>query len=143
MKIREKLYPNDLKSWELRKDKNFEVPPYPIPNSLSRLGIKRVFDICFSLGALLLASPLFLLIGLLVSISSRSFKVIYSHERVGRHFKPFRCYKFRTMRKDAEEHLRLLLQSDPLLRKEWEENQKLRCDPRVTFIGKFFKNLPG
>lgn len=101
--------------------------------------IKRVFDICFSLLALVALSPIFFLIALLISITSRTFKVIYSHERMGRDFKPFRCYKFRTMCKDAEGELKALLKKRPDLRKEWEEKRKLRDDPRVTRLGRFLR----
>ena len=51
-----------------------------------RKKIKRIFDICFSLIALLATSPIFLLIALLIFITTRSLKVIYSHERIGQRF---------------------------------------------------------
>lgn len=104
-----------------------------------RKKIKRVFDICFSLLALLATSPIFLLTALLIFITTRSAKVIYSHERIGRDFKPFRCYKFRTMRPDSDKLLRNLLEKNPLMKKEWEEKRKLQNDPRITRLGKFLR----
>ena len=104
-----------------------------------RTKIKRAFDICFSLLALLITSPLLLLTGLLIFITTRSPKVIFSQERMGRDCKPFRCFKFRTMYLDADERLKELLKTNPLIKKEWEEKRKIKDDPRITPIGKFLR----
>jgi lipopolysaccharide/colanic/teichoic acid biosynthesis glycosyltransferase len=58
--------------------------------------IKRLFDIAFSIVGLILLSPLFVAASVLIKLDSRG-PVFFSQERVGRHFKPFRIYKFRTM----------------------------------------------
>lgn len=58
--------------------------------------VKRSFDIVFSLTALLVLSPLFLLVAAAVKLDSRG-PVFFSHERMGKDGKPFRCYKFRSM----------------------------------------------
>jgi len=100
--------------------------------------IKRTFDILFSLFVLLLCMPLFFVLTLAIRLSSRG-KVIYSHERVGRGGISFRCYKFRTMYKDADIRLKTLLENDSDLFREWQESQKLKCDPRVTPIGRFLR----
>lgn len=100
--------------------------------------LKRLYDICFSLGALLFFSPLFLLIALLNKCSSQG-AVFYSQERVGLQGKPFRIYKFRTMYRDAEERLEKLLVASPHLRDEWQKSYKLKQDPRVHFVGKFLR----
>jgi undecaprenyl-phosphate galactose phosphotransferase len=86
----------------------------------------------------MLASPIFLLIAFLIILTSPG-KIIYSHERIGRGGKPFCCYKFRTMYIDADRRLKEILNSDPLLRKEWEQNYKLKNDPRITFFGAFLR----
>jgi exopolysaccharide production protein ExoY len=104
----------------------------------SSLSGKRVFDILFSLGLLALLSPLFLLIGLMIRLSSRG-QIIYAHERLGLYGKTFKCYKFRTMVTDAEEILSEVLKQNPDLKKEWKTTQKLRKDPRVLKIGKFLR----
>lgn len=101
-------------------------------------GLKRAFDILFSLFALLLTGPFLLLLGVLVTLTS-SGHAIYGHRRVGRGGKAFRCYKFRTMYLDADKRLELLLASDPLLKEEWDKNHKLKNDPRVTPLGKFLR----
>jgi len=62
--------------------------------------IKRGFDIVAALGGLLLLSPLFLLIGLLVRLDSPG-AIFFRQERMGKGFRPFHIYKFRTMVQDA------------------------------------------
>jgi len=47
--------------------------------------------------------------------------------------------KFRTMEVDADKRLQDLLESDPILEKEWEQNYKLKNDLRVTKIGRFLR----
>ena len=65
--------------------------------------------------------------------------VLFGHYRVGRHGKLFRCWKFRTMARDADERLERLLASDPIARGEWEQWRKLSSDPRVTRLGSFLR----
>lgn len=65
--------------------------------------------------------------------------VIYAHGRVGRGGRIFPCYKFRSMVLDSDEVLQKLLQTDPQARAEWERDQKLRNDPRITPIGRFLR----
>jgi undecaprenyl-phosphate galactose phosphotransferase len=73
-----------------------------------------------------------------IKLSSRG-KVVYSHERIGRGGKPFRCFKFRTMFNDADKRLLDILEACPELRMEWEEKHKLVKDPRITLIGKILR----
>lgn len=61
-----------------------------------KLFVKRVFDIFFSLLGLIFLSPLFFIIAILIKIFS-SGPVFFKQERIGRKFKPFLLYKFRTM----------------------------------------------
>ena len=65
--------------------------------------------------------------------------VIFAHTRIGRNGQLFRCYKFRSMRVDAEARLSEVLQADPAAREEWARSHKLRCDPRVTPLGDFLR----
>lgn len=62
---------------------------------------KRVLDVFLSLVALVLLSPLFLVTAVLIKLTSRG-PVFYSQERLGRYAKPFKMFKFRTMKVDAE-----------------------------------------
>jgi len=61
----------------------------------------RFFDVLFSFVGLILLSPVFLLIALIIRLSSRG-PVFYRQERIGLHGKPFRLYKFRSMYTDAD-----------------------------------------
>lgn len=99
---------------------------------------KRAFDVFFSLFVLIFASPLFITLFLLVKFSSKG-PAVYSHERIGRGGKPFRCYKFRSMYSDADIRLEEILKSCPEKREEWEKFHKLKDDPRITKIGAFLR----
>lgn len=100
--------------------------------------MKRLFDICFSLLILILFSPLYFLIALLIKLSSKG-PVVYLSPRVGKGGKIFQCYKFRTMRTGANETLAIFLAKDPSLQKEWETFRKLKNDPRVTPLGAYLR----
>ena len=100
--------------------------------------IKRTGDILFSIFVLLIGLPLFLLLGLLVRLSSPG-PIFYIQERVGRNFCRFGCIKFRTMRADADFVLSNVLASSPSMREEYERDFKLRKDPRITPIGRFLR----
>jgi exopolysaccharide production protein ExoY len=110
----------------------------PLDYNVKHIPIKRGFDIIFSLVCLIIGSPVFLLIALFIFVTAPG-KVIYSHERIGRGGKPFRCYKFRSMYPDADHRLKDILAVNPLLREEWETNYKLKNDPRITTFGSFLR----
>ena len=65
------------------------------------LAAKRCFDVVMSLLALILLSPLFLIIAIVIRADSPG-KIIYGHHRIGKNGKPLRMYKFRSMCKNAE-----------------------------------------
>jgi lipopolysaccharide/colanic/teichoic acid biosynthesis glycosyltransferase len=67
-----------------------------------QLGIKRVFDVIVCSAILLIAFPLFILLALLVRISSPG-PILFIQERLGKHGRPFRMMKFRTMRYRPQE----------------------------------------
>ena len=91
------------------------------------------------LAALLLAllAPLFLVIIVLVRRDGGS--AFFSHERIGARGRRFGCLKFRSMAPDAQAVLLRALGADPALAEEWAATQKLRCDPRVTRIGRVLR----
>lgn len=99
---------------------------------------KRCFDLLFSLLALIIFSPLLIIIAVIIKCSSKG-PIVYAHERVGLGGKVFRCYKFRTMYADADQRLKDLLSSSPALKAEWETKFKLKNDPRVMPIGAFLR----
>jgi lipopolysaccharide/colanic/teichoic acid biosynthesis glycosyltransferase len=99
-------------------------------------GLKRGFDILASGLGLLLISPLLLLIALLIKLGSNG-PVLYKSERIGRGYKTFFMYKFRTMSTDAD------AQRELLRKQAHQENGlfKLKNDPRITPIGKLLRAL--
>jgi len=105
---------------------------------LNREFAKRVFDVVFSLLILILFSPLYLLLVLLIALSSPG-PIFYIQERVGKNYKTFNCIKFRTMVVNADEMLLELMETSPRLRQEFEDNFKLKQDPRITKIGQFLR----
>jgi lipopolysaccharide/colanic/teichoic acid biosynthesis glycosyltransferase len=99
---------------------------------------KRLFDIGFSLTVLILFSPIYLLLSILIAVSSPG-PIFYLQKRVGKDFKTFNCLKFRTMVVNADEVLSAMISSCPITRQEFEDNFKLKNDPRITWIGKFLR----
>jgi Undecaprenyl-phosphate galactose phosphotransferase WbaP len=99
---------------------------------------KRILDVLGAgIGGLLLL-PLFALLALMVFLDSRG-AVFFRQPRIGRDGRSFWVFKFRTMRSDAELVLEQYLLANPDLRLEWERDQKLRDDPRVTRLGHWLR----
>ncbi|MDR0639139.1 MAG: undecaprenyl-phosphate galactose phosphotransferase WbaP [Spirochaetaceae bacterium] len=99
---------------------------------------KRALDLFAVITGGLVILPVLLAIALLVKITSPG-PILYGHSRIGQNGKVFKAYKFRTMAKNAEELLARLLDSDPLIRKEWDEAHKIKNDPRITRFGRFLR----
>ncbi|UCC95999.1 MAG: sugar transferase [Candidatus Omnitrophota bacterium] len=85
---------------------------------------KRCFDLLVASISLVILSPLFLIIGILIKIDSEG-QVFLKQDRVGKDGEIFKMWKFRTMRNNAE------LETGPV----WAQND----DPRVTRIGEFLR----
>lgn len=98
---------------------------------------KRIFDIVSALVLAIGLSPFVLPLMLVMACGDRP--MIYAHRRVGREGKVFRCFKFRTMIRDADKALYELLEMSPELKAEWVKDHKLRDDPRVTRIGSLLR----
>lgn len=99
---------------------------------------KRLTDIAISVVSLTIAAPVMLLVAVLIRLTSEG-PIVFSHTRVGFCGKPFKCYKFRTMVVNAEQVLEAYLAGDPQAAEEWTQNQKLRNDPRVNFVGQMLR----
>jgi len=84
---------------------------------------KRLFDIFFSVFFILLASPLFIVIALIVKFSDKG-PALFKHERIGQHGKPFVFFKFRSMK----------LNVNP-----YDLSPKSGKDPRLIKAGKFLR----
>lgn len=102
------------------------------------LTIKRLFDIIVSGISLILLSPLFLIIGIMIKMDSKG-KVIFKQKRIGKNGEPIYIYKFRTMIPNAEEVLEKMLKENPDIYKEYTTNKKLKNDPRVTKFGNILR----
>jgi exopolysaccharide production protein ExoY len=98
---------------------------------------KRAMDIIFAAIILTVCSPLMALVAFLVMIDGGP--VLFKHNRVGRQLRSFHCLKFRTMISGAEPCLSEYLAHHPQARAEWEFEQKLEADPRVTAIGRLLR----
>jgi Undecaprenyl-phosphate galactose phosphotransferase WbaP len=106
--------------------------------SRTNRGLKMLFDIMVSVISIPFLLTAIGIIGLIIRLETPG-PVIYSHERIGRKGRTFKCYKFRTMHRDAEEKLKEILDKDDEVRNEWESTWKIRGDPRITRVGRFLR----
>ncbi len=117
------LFPSNPYTEDIQGLPVINIRYLPLTNLLNRMA-KRVIDIIGSLVAIVLFSPVMIACAIAVMTTSEG-PVIYCQERVGRHEKTFRMFKFRTM-------------------KVQEEKAEAKCwttkdDPRVTKVGKFLR----
>lgn len=103
------------------------------------LFVKRLIDIIGAIVGLIILIPITIIIAILNFINKENGPLFYSHLRIGKNGKYFKMYKFRTMVVDADKKLAKLLEQDEILKKEWQENRKLKNDPRITKIGEFLR----
>ena len=107
-------------------------------HSLPHRFSKRLLDLAICVLSAPLLLPLVVLIAIAVKIDSKG-PVFYGHRRLGRDGRWFKAWKFRTMVADADVKLAAFLEAHPELREEWERDQKLRNDPRITRLGRFLR----
>lgn len=93
--------------------------------------LKRITDIILSIIALILLSPVFLIIAVIIRIDSKG-PIFFKHKRVGKNGKPIYIYKFRTMYDHAEDMIKNFNEEQM---REFKESYKLQNDPRITKIG--------
>lgn len=86
----------------------------------------------------MMLAPIFIVVAILIRRSD-SGPVVFGHQRIGYRGEPFRCLKFRTMAVNGDALLDRHLAGNPEARREWEETQKLRDDPRVTTLGRVLR----
>ncbi|MEM1401821.1 MAG: sugar transferase [Pseudomonadota bacterium] len=96
---------------------------------------KRCLDILASGTGLILLSPLFLALVLLIRMESNG-PVLFSQTRIGRRGRSFRCWKFRSMYVDAEERKAALMVENEMA---GGTTFKMKRDPRITRIGRFIR----
>jgi exopolysaccharide biosynthesis polyprenyl glycosylphosphotransferase len=106
----------------------------PLSGRFYRLYAKRPLDIAASLVGLILLSPLFLVLAILVKLDSRG-PVFFKQLRVGKDGREFEFYKFRSMVVDAEQMKNKLMHLNELEGPVF----KISNDPRITPIGRFLR----
>ena len=94
---------------------------------------KRWFDVIVALLALIALSPIFLITAIAIHFDSRG-PIIFRQTRVGRGGRLFTVYKFRTMRFDPDQPLRLFRDESGVWR------HKIKNDPRIARVGHFIRN---
>jgi lipopolysaccharide/colanic/teichoic acid biosynthesis glycosyltransferase len=87
--------------------------------------MKRIFDICFSLGGIIVLSPFFIVFGLLIRLESKG-NILFRQKRVGKGNRDFLLYKFRSMYTDAEAKGQLTIGGR---------------DPRITQVGFYLRKF--
>ncbi|GIU81641.1 MAG: sugar transferase [Acidobacteria bacterium] len=119
------------------------------PLSETERFIKRSFDILVSSLAILITSPIWLVVAILIKLDSRG-PVFFKQERVGMDGRIFLCYKFRTMKADADESLHKEIYKKNIAGLISEANAgdhekpvfgKVKNDPRVTRVGKYLRRF--
>ena len=96
--------------------------------------VKRIFDVFFSITLMVLLSPVFIGIGIAVLLTS-GWPIFYSQTRIGKHGKPFKFYKFRSMVKDADKQVEVKLSTSSSTR----DASKRADDPRITRVGRILR----
>lgn len=98
---------------------------------------KRAFDIVFSAGVCLVLAVPVVVACVAIEIDSPG-KPFFRQKRVGKNGKPIYIFKLRTMVSDAHEHPEKYMTAEQLV--QWEREQKVDDDPRITRVGRFLRH---
>lgn len=113
-----------------------------IRNNLAKITnriIKRIFDLILGVIALILVSPILIVVSIWIKLDSKG-PIFFNAERIGKDGKLFKCYKFRSMHMNSDKLLEKYLNENPDLKEEWKRFQKLKGnDVRVTNAGRFIR----
>jgi lipopolysaccharide/colanic/teichoic acid biosynthesis glycosyltransferase len=109
----------------------------PRAEGLYRRHLKRSLDVLLVLAALPVVLPVVLLLALLVRRDGGP--AFYTQPRIGRGGRTYRIWKLRTMVPDADARLASHLAADDAAQTEWDSTQKLKCDPRITRMGRLLR----
>ena len=102
--------------------------------------VKRIIDILAGIVGVLLLIPIIIVVEALRIIKKENDgPLFYTQLRIGKNGKQFKMYKFRSMCMNADERLKEYLQENEEARKEYKKYKKLRCDPRITKVGKVLR----
>ncbi len=106
-------------------------------SNYSNICLKRICDITLTVLAILLLSPI--LLSIMCYLQIRYQQIFFKHKRIGQFGNSFNCLKFQTMYANSQEILTQLLANNPEIKQEWQQDFKLKNDPRITKIGKFLR----
>lgn len=112
-----------------------KMPVMEFKEKKSYLFIKRIIDIIGSILGLILLSPLFIIVAIIIKCEDPKGTIFFKQVRVGKNGREFRMYKFRSMVSNAEELLQDLLEKNEVEGAMF----KMKKDPRVTKIGKIIR----
>ena len=101
--------------------------------------IKRVVDIMAGIVGVLILAPLSLCVKVANIKNKDKNSIFFVQNRIGKNGKIFKMYKYRTMMVGAEEELEKLLAENEEIRKEYDENKKIKDDPRITKVGRVLR----
>ena len=115
---------------------NLLAPPVPSVRNARDETLKAIMDFSLTVIGLVLISPLLLMLAVIVKLDSPG-PVLYRRRVMGRGGTQFDAFKFRTMLVNGD----AILAAHPELRAEWEREQKLKDDPRITRSGQWMRKL--
>ena len=100
--------------------------------------VKRIFDLMCAIIGILALLPVTIITKICYLLTGDTKSIFYTQKRIGKNGKLIYIYKFRSMVYNADEVLKELLKN-PKYKKEWDKNQKLDNDPRITKIGNILR----
>ncbi|MGL5754072.1 MAG: sugar transferase [Paraclostridium sp.] len=103
--------------------------------SIGYLVLKRIIDIIGASAGIILLSPIFIIVSVLIKLEDPKGSIFFGQERCGQYTKPFKMLKFRSMVHNAEE----LLEELQHLNEQTGPVFKIKEDPRITKVGKFIR----
>lgn len=101
--------------------------------------VKRFFDILVGILGIILLIPVSIIVKIINLCNKDYAPIFYSHKRIGKNGKVFKLYKYRSMVPNADDALKKLLKQKKYA-DEWQKNQKLDHDPRITKVGKLLRS---
>ncbi|NET48545.1 MAG: undecaprenyl-phosphate galactose phosphotransferase WbaP, partial [Merismopedia sp. SIO2A8] len=99
---------------------------------------KFMIDLSLTLIGGTLILPILIIVAILIRLDSPG-PIFYGQTRIGQKGQPFKAWKFRSMVENADQALNTYLEEHPDLKEAWEQDHKLKHDPRVTRVGRFLR----
>lgn len=106
-----------------------------LEENIMYLFVKRALDIVLSLIALIVFSPIFLIVAVAIRLDSKG-AIAFGHKRLGKDRREIKVYKFRTMVQNADEVFNNFTKEQ---KEEYYKTFKLDNDPRITKVGEFLR----